>query len=84
MGPETGERREAVKASELRELTDDELNQRLREKYDDLMSFRMQEAAGSVDNVRGARNTRRTIARVKTILRERELASAKHEAEEAK
>jgi ribosomal protein L29 len=37
----------------------------------------MQLATGVVDNVRGAREARRDIARMKTILRERELAAAK-------
>ena len=65
-----------MKASELRELTDDELGQRLRECQDDLMSFRTQMTTGTVDNVRAARNARRDIARFKTIMRERERAAA--------
>jgi large subunit ribosomal protein L29 len=67
-----------VKAKELQELTDEELRQRLRERTDDLMSFRMQMATGTVDNVRASRNARRDIARIKTVLRERELVAAKH------
>ena len=72
-----------VKASEIRELTDGELRQRLRERTDALWALRMQQVTGSVDNVRGARNARRDIARIKTIIREREIAQAK-QAEEAK
>lgn len=72
-----------VKASEIRELTDEELRQRLRERTDALWAFRMQQVTGAVDNVRGARNARRDIARIKTIIRERELAQAK-QAKEAK
>ncbi len=64
-----------MKATELRELRDEELQQRLRERMDDLVSFRMQSVTGTVDNVRGARNARRDIARIKTILRERALAA---------
>jgi len=66
-----------VKAKELQELTDEELRQRLRERTDDLMSFRIQMATGTVDNVRSSRNARRDIARIKTVLRERELVAAK-------
>jgi large subunit ribosomal protein L29 len=58
-------------------MTSDELDQRLRERNDALMAFRMQQATGVVDNVRGARNARRDIARIKTILRQREMAAAK-------
>lgn len=67
-----------VKASEIRELTDDELRQRLAEKHEVLRAFRMQQVTGAVDNVRGARNARRDIARIKTIVREREISAAKN------
>ena len=58
-------------------MTDEELRQRLRERTDDLMSFRIQMSTGTVDNVRASRNARRDIARIKTVLRERELVAAK-------
>ncbi|MFO7973368.1 MAG: 50S ribosomal protein L29 [Candidatus Hydrogenedentota bacterium] len=72
-----------MKASEIRELTDEELRQRLRERADALWAFRMQQVTGAVDDVRALRNARRDIARIKTIIRERELAAAK-QVEEAK
>ena len=61
----------------IHELTDEELKQRLQEKQDALFNFRMQMATGSVDNVRGPRNARRDIARIKTVMRQRELAADK-------
>jgi len=60
-----------VKASELVDLTDEELSQRLRERRDDLHVFRMQMATGTVENVCAARNARRDIARILTVMRER-------------
>ena len=66
-----------MKASELRELTDEELRQRLRERRDDLLSFRTQMITGTVDNVRAARNARRDIARLLTIMGERDRAATK-------
>ena len=69
-----------MRAREFRDQTDDELQQRLRERRDDLLAFRMQMVTGVVDNVRAAREARRDIARIKTVLREREL----HMAREAK
>lgn len=66
-----------MKATELRELTEDELRQQMQERSDALRNFRIQHATGAVENVRAARNARRDIARIKTILRERELTNAK-------
>lgn len=63
-----------MKPKEIRSLTDEELRQRLRERVEALQRFRIQLITGTVDNVRAARNTRRDIARIKTIMRERELA----------
>jgi len=62
-----------VKAKELRDLTREELLQRQKERVNDLITFRMQLTTGVVDNSRAAREARRDIARIKTILREREL-----------
>lgn len=60
-----------MRASELREMTGQELDQKLLECTDNLIQFRMQMATGVVDNVRRAREARRDIARIKTILNER-------------
>jgi large subunit ribosomal protein L29 len=60
-----------VKAHDLREKTDEELANLIADRTDDLMHFRMQRATGVVDNVRGSRNARREIARIKTIQNER-------------
>ena len=61
---------------ELRDKTDEELNQILLEKRDDLMHFRLQMATGVVDNVRSARAAKRDIARIKTIQAERARTAA--------
>ncbi len=66
-----------MKARDIRELTNDELQQQLKERNEALWAFRMQMSSGVVDNVMGARNARRDIARIRTILRERELDQAK-------
>ncbi|HOQ88819.1 MAG TPA: 50S ribosomal protein L29 [Candidatus Hydrogenedentes bacterium] len=66
-----------MKAKDLRELTDEMLRARLAERKADIMTFRLQMTTGVVDNVRLAREARREIARILTILRERELAGAK-------
>lgn len=60
-----------MRANELREKTDDELNQILVDRNDDLIHFRLQMATGVVDNVKVSKEARRDIARIKTILNER-------------
>jgi len=66
-----------VKAKELRELEPAELEIQLKERGDALRNFRLQMATASVENSRSARNARRDLARIKTIMRERELAAQK-------
>jgi large subunit ribosomal protein L29 len=58
---------------ELRELHDDELDTRLREAKEELFNLRFQMATGQLDNNRRLRAVRHEIARIYTILREREL-----------
>jgi large subunit ribosomal protein L29 len=58
---------------ELRELHDDELDTRLREAKEELFNLRFQMATGQLDNNRRLRTVKHDIARIYTILREREL-----------
>lgn len=60
-------------ANELRELGDDELVQRLREAKEELFNLRFQMATGQMDNNRRLRMVRHDIARIYTVMREREL-----------
>ena len=62
-----------VKAAELRELSDEELVERLREAKAELFNLRVQAATGQLDNNRRLQVIRRDIARIYTIMREREL-----------
>jgi large subunit ribosomal protein L29 len=66
-----------VKANELRDKDNETLVKQMKERENDVSSFRMQVATGVVENVRAARTARRDIARIKTILRERDIAEAK-------
>ncbi len=63
----------ATTTAELRELHDDELETRLREAKEELFNLRFQMATGQLDNNRRLRTVRRDIARIYTILHEREL-----------
>ena len=62
-----------VKAAELRELSEQELITRLREAKAELFNLRVQGATGQLDNNRRLQVVRREIARIYTIMREREL-----------
>ncbi|MFB0518320.1 MAG: 50S ribosomal protein L29 [Acidobacteriota bacterium] len=63
-----------MKSSKLRELTDEELAQRERDLVEQLFRPRFQHATGQLDNPMSIRNIRKDIARIKTVLRERELS----------
>ncbi|MCV7179680.1 50S ribosomal protein L29 [Mycolicibacterium sphagni] len=65
-----------VNAGELRELTDEELTDKLRESKEELFNLRFQMATGQLDNNRRLRVVRQEIARIYTVLRERELGLA--------
>ena len=73
-----------MKAAELREKNNDELIQLITEGNDTLMRFRLQMATGQVDNVCECRDARRNIARIKTILNERNRAELSAEAGDGK
>lgn len=61
-----------MKASELRELIDDELRKRCSDWEEELFRLRVQLLIGQLENPHRIKLVRRNIARVKTILRERE------------
>jgi len=62
-----------MKANELREMTTQELNNKLSDLKSELFNLRFQLATGQLDNPMRIKAVRKDIARVKTIMREREL-----------
>ncbi len=66
-----------MKAAELRDLSADELQRKLKELQEELFNLRFQLATGQIENVSRIRTVRRDIARVKTIQRERERMPAR-------
>ena len=61
-----------MKANEIRNLSVEELDKRLVELKKDLFMLRMQHATNHLDNPIKISNVRRDIARVKTVLREKQ------------
>ncbi len=68
-----------MKANEIRELTLDEITARIKEDEENLMRLRLNHAVSSIERPSEIQRLRRTIARLKTILRERESEQASNE-----
>jgi len=68
-------------AKELRQFNDTELEHRLGEAKEELFNLRFQNATGQLDNVARIPQMRREIARIETLLREREIAAAEQPSE---
>jgi len=65
-----------MKASKLHEMTDVELTGQLVDLKQELFNLRFQNATGQLGDVMVIRKTKKDIAKVKTILREREIKAA--------
>ena len=62
-----------VSAGELRELSEEDLTTKLRQAKEELFNLRFQSATGQLSNNHRLRTVRGEIARIYTVLREREL-----------
>lgn len=63
-----------MKAAELRDYTDEELRDRETELADQLLALRLQKVTGQLEKPSKVKEVRKDMARVLTVLRERELA----------
>jgi large subunit ribosomal protein L29 len=64
-----------MKAKEVRELSAEQLSAKLIELKKDLFNLRLQHATNQLDNPVKMAEVKRDIARIKTVLRERELSA---------
>jgi large subunit ribosomal protein L29 len=64
-----------MNASEIRELNEDELNDKLRELKADLFNLRFQHAINQLENPMRLHHVKKDIARVKTVMKQRETAA---------
>lgn len=69
-----------MKAKDLRDKSSQELGVLKGEFQKDLIQVRLNMVTGTVENVRKTREVKRDIARINTILRQRELSAQKSEA----
>jgi len=65
-----------TKVKELRDLNDDELEGKLSESKEELFNLRFQLATGKQDNSARLGQVRKDVARILTVLREREIEAA--------
>lgn len=67
-----------TRASELRDLSDDELGDRLKERRQELFNLRFQSVTGALENSARLKLAKREIARILTVVTEREMTKARH------
>ena len=65
-----------MKANDVKAKTTDELNAELEQHTKEVYNLRFQRASGQLENTARVRDVRRTIARIKTVLGERQRAAS--------
>ncbi|MED3661718.1 50S ribosomal protein L29 [Ureibacillus sp. FSL K6-8385] len=66
-----------MKAKEIRELATPEIEMKIKALKEELFNLRFQLATGQLENTARIREVRKTIARMKTVIREREISGEK-------
>ena len=62
-----------MKINDIRKMSNEELTKKITETKEELFTMRMQQASGTLEKPTRLRELRRDVARMKTILKEREL-----------
>jgi large subunit ribosomal protein L29 len=65
-----------MKSQEIKQMTNEELNKRIEENLEALSTMKFQKATSQVENTSKFTSLRKDIARMKTIIRERELGTS--------
>ncbi|MBH4641795.1 50S ribosomal protein L29 [Staphylococcus aureus] len=66
-----------MKAKEIRDLTTSEIEEQIKSSKEELFNLRFQLATGQLEETARIRTVRKTIARLKTVVREREIEQSK-------
>jgi len=61
-----------MKVNEIRNLTTEEINAKIKESKEELFNLRFQQATGNLEKPSRIKELRHTVARMKTVLKERE------------
>ena len=63
-----------MKVNEIRNLTTEEINKKIKEAKEELFNLRFQQATGNLEKPSRIKDLRHQVARLKNVLRERELS----------
>lgn len=63
-----------MKNNEIRDLTNEQITKKIQEYKEELFNLRFNQATGNLENPARIKELRKLVARMKTILRERELS----------
>ena len=66
-----------MKVKEIRELSTEQINEKIVSAKEELFNLRFQQATGSLEKPSRIRDLRHEVARLKTVLREREIKEVK-------
>ncbi|HDB5528962.1 TPA: 50S ribosomal protein L29 [Staphylococcus aureus] len=66
-----------MKAKEIRDLTTSEIEEQIKSSKEELFNLRFQLATGQLEETARIRTVRKTIVRLKTVAREREIEQSK-------
>jgi large subunit ribosomal protein L29 len=66
-----------MKIHEIRGLSETDLKSRLKEEHEGLENLRFQQTLGQLESYKSIKNTKKLIARIRTVLKERELSDKK-------
>ena len=66
-----------MKIFEIRAISTEDLKNRLKEEHEGLENLRFQKTLGQLESYKSIKNTKKLIARIHTVLQERELSDKK-------
>lgn len=69
-----------IKMTEIRKLTTQELNKKLEENKKELFNLKFSASTGTLEKTHRIKELRHEVAKIKTVIRERELSESKEEA----
>lgn len=67
-----------MKFYQIKDMTTEDLRNNLKDSYEALENYRFQHASGQLENYKSLMNTKRDIAKILTVLKQRELAETKN------
>lgn len=68
-----------MKTSEIRKLSNEDIDKKIKESKEELFNLRFKQATGTLEKPSRLKELRHNVARMKTIMRERELSEANNE-----